>query len=477
MKKIFFGVLTIVSTLTYAQTQHTGLLLDDVAYSQVPVKARNVSFQSVVEDVSSASLKKFVPTIRNQGSYGTCVGWSSSYYGRTILNARKENLTSKNIINQNTYAPVYTYLNSNVEDDYNCQGGAYIHEAMQVLVNKGVPLLSEFDVMCSDQISSSLEQKARKNKIKDYNRLFSSDETDLVKLESMKRSLINGNPVIIGFMIEKAFYSAQNVFVPNGGEIEGGHAMCVVGFDDDKYNGAFEIVNSWGESWGNEGFIWVRYEDFLNYTKYAYEMIPYPNEVETKKTLAGEIYMKMSDGSKMKVKKGNKNYSNTVLGWQDVVIEESSQSIGDYETAEIYPDGSRYRMYTRVNKPAYVYVIGADSEGQNGVLFPHKSEISPYIAYENTEVIIPGEKYWFRLNSQVNSDYSVVIFSENSIDIQNVKMRLDDMEGELLDKLYVIFNEELISKEKVSLDPQKMAFNAEYNSGTLTMMILDIKRR
>lgn len=278
-------------------------------------------------------------------------------------------------------------------------------------------------------------------------------------------------------MIEKAFYSAQNVFVPNGGEIEGGHAMCVVGFDDDKYNGAFEIVNSWGESWGNEGFIWVRYEDFLNYTKYAYEMIPYPNEVETKKTLAGEIYMKMSDGSKMKVKKGNKNYSNTVLGWQDVVIEESSQSIGDYETAEIYPDGSRYRMYTRVNKPAYVYVIGADSEGQNGVLFPHKSEISPYIAYENTEVIIPGEKYWFRLNSQVNSDYSVVIFSENSIDIQNVKMRLDDMEGELLDKLYVIFNEELISKEKVSLDPQKMAFNAEYNSGTLTMMILDIKRR
>lgn len=477
MRFFFTIILVLTCTLTFAQNKpNTGLLLDDQAYGQVPLKARNVSFQSVVADVTSASLKKFVPTIMNQGTYGTCVGWSSSYYGRTILNARKENLASKASIDQNTFSPAFTYLHSNDDDDYNCQGGAYIHKAMNVLVNKGVPLYTDYNVMCGDEVPNAILEKALENKIKDYSRLFSGDESEMMKLESMKRSLQNGNPVIIGFMVENAFYSAKNVYIPNGGEIEGGHAMCVIGYDDDKYGGSFEIVNSWGEDWGNEGYIWVRYEDFMNYTKYAYEMIPYPNRVETKKTLAGEVYMKMSDGRTMDIKKGSKNFKNTVLGWQDVVIEESGQSIGDYETTEIYPDGSRYRMYARVNKPAYVYVIGADSNGQNGVIFPHKDDISPYIAYENTEVIIPGQKYWFRLNSQVSSDYSIVIFSENQIDVQHIKRRLDAMQGELLDKLYVIFNESLIPKENVHLDQNKMAFEATYNNGSMTLMILDIKR-
>jgi hypothetical protein len=44
-------------------------------------------------------------------------------------------------------------------------------------------------------------------------------------------------------------------------EKDDSHAMCIVGYDDTKFGGAFEIVNSWGDNWANSGFIWIRYDD------------------------------------------------------------------------------------------------------------------------------------------------------------------------------------------------------------------------
>lgn len=44
-------------------------------------------------------------------------------------------------------------------------------------------------------------------------------------------------------------------------EKDEGHGMCIVGYDDTKFGGAFEIVNSWGVDWANGGFIWIRYDD------------------------------------------------------------------------------------------------------------------------------------------------------------------------------------------------------------------------
>ena len=49
--------------------------------------------------------------------------------------------------------------------------------------------------------------------------------------------------------------------------------------------------------------------------------------------------------------------------------------------------------------------------------------------------------------------------------------------GELLDKLYVIFNDKLINKNDITLTKNAMGFKAEYATGTMAMMILDIKRK
>lgn len=478
MKRIYISLLLIgFSAVAFAQNHQTGMLFDDDAYQQTPMKARNVAFQDVVSEQTSTSLKKFVPLIRNQGGYGTCVGWSSAYYGRTILNARINNILDRDAITEEAFAPVFVYLNANNDDDYNCQGGAYISRALQTMTEFGTPHLSDYDLMCDLEIPDQVWELAKENRIKDYTRLFGDPEPVDVKLESVKRSLINGNPVIIGMNVENSLYTAKNVFEPDNLGITGGHAMCVIGYDDEKYGGAFEIVNSWGPNWGNDGFIWVRYSDFVEYTKYAYEMIPSPKpKKEIKQKLAGSLKLKLSSGGYMSVAKETGEYKKTVLGFQDVVVDEETQSIGDYVTTEQYPENTRYRMITEVSKPSYVYVIGADSKGQSGVLFPHSDEVSAYINYENTSVIVPGEKYWFRLGGDVESDYSIVIFSLDKIDLDEVMEKMDTMEGEILDKLYVLFKDQLIPQEDITLSDDEMGFHAEFTEGSMALLILDIKR-
>lgn len=53
-------------------------------------------------------------------------------------------------------------------------------------------------------------------------------------------------------------------------EKHGRHAMCLIGYDDDKGdNGAFRVVNSWGTNWGDNGFFWVDYKFFADKFCYA----------------------------------------------------------------------------------------------------------------------------------------------------------------------------------------------------------------
>lgn len=47
----------------------------------------------------------------------------------------------------------------------------------------------------------------------------------------------------------------------------GGHAMCIVGFDDTK--DAFLVRNSWGIDWGNDGYLWIGYNTFINPAAYV----------------------------------------------------------------------------------------------------------------------------------------------------------------------------------------------------------------
>jgi uncharacterized protein YvpB len=469
----------LISSVAFSQHFATGLVFDDDAYAEIPAKPKNVAFFDNLADVSRASLKQYVPIVKSQDQYGTCTGWATAYYGRTIIEAKQLELSNQEEINNIAFSPLFTYLNV-AKNKINCQKGSSIHLALNSLKNDGSPYFKDYGVLCDDTIPETVTKKAKANVIENYNRIITGTEPPLERIENVKRALYNGNPVVIGFSVEKALHITKNVYIPDGQSTGGGHAMCVIGFDDEKYGGSFEIVNSWGTNWGNNGFFWVKYTDFVNLTKYALEIIPKPKAIEDNyQTLAGELRLELKGGKPMVVAKSDTKFKKTVLGWQDIVAEEETdkKTLGDYRTKDAYPKETKYRIYAKVDQPSYMYVFYADSSGENGIIFPHEKEnVSAYFDNTEAELVMPGEKYMFRLNSDVDSDYTIIVFSLEELDTESIVTKMNMLEGELMDKLYLIFNDKLIDKENITLEDHKMKFNSKFKKGSLAMMVLDIKR-
>ena len=94
-----------------------------------------------------------------------------------------------------------------------------------------------------------------------YWRIF---DTGLQRSVAIKASIANGYPVAFGTSIYEDF-SPNNgdeiIGLPargSGNPFLGGHAMLVVGYREDAEHGLlFEVRNSWGAAWRDDGYAWL----------------------------------------------------------------------------------------------------------------------------------------------------------------------------------------------------------------------------
>ena len=84
---------------------------------------------------------------------------------------------------------------------------------------------------------------------------------------------------MIGIRTPYSFASSLNGDTWDGivDDVRGGHALSLIGYDDNKEGGCFEIINSWGKEWGDKGRIWVKYSDFDKIVDEVYEVTGFDN--------------------------------------------------------------------------------------------------------------------------------------------------------------------------------------------------------
>lgn len=275
MRKIVVSFLCLFALCASAQVDENvhfkGLVMDDEAYAQVPEQPMQLT-RDYVSLPSNYSLQKYCPTPKSQGAYGTCTSWATAYAARTIVEAIRNNWTDRNVINRESYSPPFVYKQIKDAYDTNCQNGSAIGDALTLMKNKGVPKYYAFNPMCTDYIPTRLFTDAYNHRIEDFSKLFSIDASQSVKVQTVKKALYENCPVVIGMNCYSSFDLVKDVWSGAKDKYEGGHAMCVVAYDDQKYGGAFLLMNSWGTNWGLGGFGWVRYSDFASCTKYAYQV-------------------------------------------------------------------------------------------------------------------------------------------------------------------------------------------------------------
>jgi hypothetical protein len=235
-----------------------GCKLDDKIYSKIP-ESQQIKTRGIETYVASYSLENYLPFVGDQGMTGTCTAWATSFYTLSIL--YNKNITDKKL--KIDFSPFFLYNNLKLNSDSACDEGMYIEDALNFLKYKGG--------------------------------LPSKYYTEECRIQRIKRALSLKKAIVIAIKTPMSFASSLNGDTWDGifDFSRGGHALSLIGYDDNKEGGSFLIINSWGRDWGNNGKIWVKYSDFDKLVYQVFEVTGYSDsEIKryaTRNNYEGEI--------------------------------------------------------------------------------------------------------------------------------------------------------------------------------------------
>jgi hypothetical protein len=352
----------------------------------------------------AVSLLKFAPQRGNQGQQGSCVAWSCAYASQTVLTAAATGQDPNKIV----FSPAYLYNQIKLEG---CEG-SYIQRAMEAMSRNGGVPLSQFpytDQDCNREPDQSDIQEGRKNLIHGFTRLTNGDNLDEISVRAIKEHLAKDAPVAIGMMVGQSFMQdmmGQELWEPQGmdesGVGMGGHAMSVIGYDDRKFGGAFQVMNSWGPEWGKNGVAWIRYGDFKNYVREAYGLDPLP-----KRSNVANIPLECTIG--MLNNETKTNISLRTIAGSNV-----------FQTQTPIRVGTRFKMSIENATECYIYVFGMETDNSSYVLFPYLkkgetvSKHSPYCGITGYRLFPRAQS--FEADSIGKRDFIAIVVSKDSLD-------------------------------------------------------------
>ena len=345
----------------------------------------------------AVSLAKFAPDRQNQGQQGSCVAWSSAYAARSIVEAASTDANPNSV----AFSPSFLYNQIGMDG---CQG-SYIIRAMEFMTNKGAVPFTQFpydDKDCSRQPNGQLNSEALQHKMHGFNRLTETDDPNGINLRAIKEHLAKDAPVVIGMMVGGTFMQdmmGQKVWHPTDDDYQqmgfGGHAMCVVGYDDRLEGGAFQIMNSWGPEWGQNGFAFIRYADFKNFVREAYGVDPMPK--------SGAALNRTFECTVGLVNNDTKQY-----------IPLKASGSNNFATVTPVKKGTKFKMEIKNGVECYIYLFTPNAAGSSFVLFPYKPIHSPYCGITGSRLFPRRES--IRADSIGTKDFMGIVVSKQPLD-------------------------------------------------------------
>lgn len=386
----------------------TGATLDPKVYDEALVY-EPLAERGNPEPPERVSLLPYAPKRLSQGKQGSCVGWATSYAARTILHARQTGQAPDDV----AFSPSFLYNQIALED---CDG-SYLVRAMEVLQRTGDLPFKDFSysaASCNRRPTRDEKQRAGGYRITGFNRLSLDAEDYRTNAKALKQNLLQGAPVVIGMRVGGSFHDMEGrrVWHPTqadyrAAESWGGHAMAVIGYDDTLEGGAFQLMNSWGADWGEDGVAWVRYPDFDHFVREAYGLYP-----------MGEA---KRDAGQQTVRFGLQEY-----GTQKRIALQKADGLV-FRTVSPLRKGTRFKVEFSNTQPTYTYLFGQETDGSSYVLFPYTAKHSPYCGTTGTRVF--PRKQSLTADDEGTRDSVAVVISPRELDYRALNQRISQHPG------------------------------------------------
>lgn len=405
---------------------------------------------------SKVSLLKYAPQRLNQGAQGSCVGWASSYAARSILHNKQ---TGQRV----AFSPSSLYNEINLP---NCQG-AYVHTAMETMKKQGVLPFNAFpydERSCEKELNNQQKAQAQQFTITGYNRLTkgSNPRNYTTDMLAIKQNLAQGAPVIIGMMVGGSFMQdmrGREMWTPNNQDYNmygfGGHAMCVIGYDDYKNGGAFQLMNSWGSDWGKDGVAWVRYDDFAHFNKEAYGVFP-----------MGDANIK--ETNELQLSFGLVNNSTK----QNVAFQQKDKYL--FATQKPIKKGDKFKIEVSNTSKCYIYVFGMETDKSSYVLFPYTKKHSPYCGIVGTR-LFPSD-FSLQADQVGNKDYMAVLITKVPIDYDQVNQQINKASGNTYyQKVMNFLGEDLLPAQFKT--GTNISFSSKFQENSAIAVVMEIDKQ
>lgn len=478
MKRLSFILLILLSITLSLSAQNKyprGLLpeADDVYINQIPQRAPLVrgGYRALPP---AKSLRAYAPLPKHQGDYGNCTGWASSYCARTILEAIARGWTDKRMITDNAYSPGFNFLQGGGKGE-ECSG-AFNTTVVRSLGVRGSVRRSDMVVSNGTEecprfpLDLSVLQAAQRNVIPHPITLWAPGFQDgPTKVKRVKRALVANHPVVISMVVPESFNEtpATGLWKPAQAtpsryeKLMYCHAMTIVGYDDNRFGGSFEIQNSWGVDWGDGGYAYVKYTDMPAYVYQAFEVFKSPfNESTTppeELALSGKLRLiNYRTGTDLPVSVAQKTRNWTVGG---------NKGEYTYKIDGVLPRGIRMQIMLESRQPAFVYLLGTGTQSSTaGLLFPQPG-FSPAMNYAGYEVAIPSEDLYFEERNEGTNNL-LLLYSAEPLDIDDILNRLNqDTSKDISERLDATIRDMLIDPENITFANDEIAFEAGLSNG------------
>jgi len=310
-----------------------------------------------------------------------------------------------------------------------------------------------------------LVEKADGFRIKGWNRL--SANSSFFDHNTIRKKISNGFPVMFGSYVGGSFFKfrGKGVWEPTDEDREmvgwGGHAMAIVGYNNEIGGGSYRIMNSWGPFWGDGGFAWVRYSDveFFGLGAVGFYM-----DRELKSDVDVEEVQEMVDfGVSVVSSKSGESYRL----WKEKAFRTLGVSV---------PKGEDFKLLIDNEYPAHCYIFG---QGEVGVynLFPDKE----YDAYfpEAGERLFPDGHSLYQEGDYLKGmkyDEFLLVVSKDGINVNEV---VDGLNGirrrRLADKARKWFKADAVKRARVKVEGNKARYEGRLGDDDLLVVSFRVR--